>query len=309
MVSAVSTRRVPRGRRWARRAGGVLCALAALGAAGVASAAPKPGATVFPAANAWTDCGAGIGGSERLVTVGTGASTGHAVHEHRYCPTRPASVTFYFYAYDASFRNICELPASVCDPAIPFGAYAAVTLAMGPGDFEAGGRCHEDGCPAIAPLPAANRSSIRFVVAESVDDTGAYGVTHRVAWDPTPLPAPEPPAPAPEPVPDPPAPGPEPAPEPPAPGSPGPEPAPEPQPEPAPAPEPPMPAPAPAPVPEPPAPEPVPAPESPAPEPQLPDPGTPPPAEPGPETPPVSGPAADPPPPGGALAGRLRLGP
>jgi hypothetical protein len=301
MVSAGSWRRVPRGRRWVRGAGGVLCALAALGAAGVASAAPKPGATVFPAANEWTDCGAGIGGSERLVTVGTGAATGHAVHEHRYCPTRPATVTYYFYAYDASFRNICELPASVCDPAIPFGAYAAVTLAMEPGDFEPGGRCHEDGCPAVAPLPAANRSAIRFVVAESVDDTGAYGLTHRVAWDPTPVPVPEPPAPAPEPVPEPPAPEPQPAPEPPAP-----EPAPG-SPTPAPAPAPESPAPEPQPAPEAPAPE-APGPEAPAPEPQLPDPGTAPPAEPGPETPGASGPAADPPPPGGALAGRLELG-
>jgi hypothetical protein len=292
MVSAGSSRRVPRGRRWARGAGGVLRALAALGAAGVAPAAAKPGATVFPAANEWTDCGAGVGGSERLVTVGTGPSTGHTVHEHRYCPTRPATVTYYFYAYDASFRNICELPASVCDPAIPFGAYAAVTLAMEPGDFEPGGRCHEDGCPAVAPLPAENRSTIRFVIAESVDDTGAYGMTHRVAWDPTPVPLPEPPATAPEPAPEPPAPEPGPGP-----------PAPEPQPIPdAPA----EPAPEPSPAPDTTTPG-GPAPEPSAPAPQLPDPGTPPPSEPGPDTPPASGPAADPPPPGGALAGRLRL--
>jgi hypothetical protein len=267
-----------RGRRWAR-GGAALCALVAIGMAGVATAAPWPGPTVFPAANAWSDCGSGIGGAERLVTVGTGPATGHAVHEHRYCPTRPASVTYYFYAYDASFRNICDLPQSPCDPAIPFGAYAAVTLSMEPGDFAPGGRCAEDGCPAVAPLPAGNGSTIRFVVVESVDDTGAYGVTHRVRWDPTPIPAPQ--VPVPDPVP-------EPEPAPPADPAPAPDPAPQPE----------------APSPDPEAPPPA---EPPAAGPQLPDPGEEPSVEPGPGMPPVSGPTADPPLPAGTLADRLGL--
>jgi hypothetical protein len=171
------------------------------------------GPRAFVAANGWTDCGNGLGGSERLTSVGTGPATGHVLHEHRYCPTRPASVTYYFYAYDRSFRNICERPERVCDPAVPFGAYAAVTLEMQPGDFEPGGRCHDDGCPVVAPLPAANDAAIRLVLAESVADTGAYGLTLTLPWDPTPIPEPDPPVVPEPPAADPPA---EPAPEPPA---------------------------------------------------------------------------------------------
>lgn len=222
-----------RARRWARAAGGAVCAVAALGVAGPAWAGTVAGPSVDAAANGWSDCGDGLGGSERLTTVGTGAATGHALHEHRYCPTRPASVTYYFYAYDTSFRNICDRPERPCDPAIPFHAYAAVTLAMAPGDFGPGGRCHEDGCPVVAPLPAGNGAAIRLVIAEAVDDTGAYGLTHMVGWDPTPTLSPEPdPAPVPRPpTPDPPAsdrPASEPAPDPPAPEPPASEPAPEP---------------------------------------------------------------------------------
>jgi hypothetical protein len=223
VVLAGTRRWSARARRRARVAGAMLGAVTALGVAGPAWAGTIAGPTVFVAANGWTDCGDGTGGSERLTTVGTGPATGHALHEHRYCPTRPASVTYYFYAYDRSFRNICDRPERVCDPDVPFGAYAAVTLAMQPGDFEPGGRCHEDGCPVVAPLPAANGAAIRRVIAEAVADTGAYGPTLALPWDPTPTappdPAPVPPDPS---APDPPAepspepPGSEPAPEPPA---------------------------------------------------------------------------------------------
>jgi hypothetical protein len=296
-----------RARRWARAAAGALCAVAAFGVAGSAWAGAVEGPTVFLAANGWTDCGGGLGGSERLTTVGTGPATGHALHGHRYCPTRAATVTYYFYAYDSSFRNICERPERACDPTVPFGAYAAVTLAMEPGDFEPGGRCHGDGCPVVAPLPAANGAAIRLVVAEAVDDTGRYGLTHAVRWDPTPIPEPPP-------VPEPPPPVPGLAPEPPTSEPPGWEPAPE-----APAPQPPTPEPEP-PAQDPPASEP-PAAEPPAAEPpatappapptepvlQLPAPGVRAPESPDPDTPSTSGPTADPPPAGGRLAARLRL--
>src|SRR4051794_33504934 len=72
----------PRKRLRALAVGGALCAAAALGVAGPAGAAPNPGPTAFLAANAWSDCGDGLGGSERLTTVGTGPATGHALHEH-----------------------------------------------------------------------------------------------------------------------------------------------------------------------------------------------------------------------------------
>ena len=198
MVLPGTNRWSARARRWARAAGGALCAATVLGAAGPAWAGTVQGPTRSVAAGEWTDCGDGSGGTERLTTVGTGPATGHALHEHRYCPTRAATVTYYFYAYDSSFRNICERPERPCDPAVPFGAYAAVSLATEPGDFEPGGRCHEDACPVVAPLPASDAPAIRLVLAEAVDDTGRYGLTHSVRWDPTPIPEPDP-APDPDP--------------------------------------------------------------------------------------------------------------
>jgi hypothetical protein len=176
---------------------------ATLAGAGTAHAQTRTGPTVFPKPTSWSDCGDGFGGSERVSTVAAGATTGYALHEHRYCPTRPVTVSYYFYAYDQSDRNICALADNRCDESLPFDAFAVASVTFGPGDFAPGGFCSAAGCPVTGALPEGNPTSIKNVIVEPVDDAGVYGVTHNVLWDPmpTPTPAPAPPAGAPSPGP------------------------------------------------------------------------------------------------------------
>lgn len=172
------------------RGAAVLVAIAALlGGAGAAEAATRTGPTVLLRPTPWTDCGDGTGGSERLATVATDAAHGYALHEHRYCPTRPVTVSYHFYAYDASDRNICALLGHACDRSLPFGAFAVSTVTFTPADFALGGACFLTGCPVIGALPAGNVAQIKNVIVEPIDDAGSYGVTHNVLWDPASPPA------------------------------------------------------------------------------------------------------------------------
>jgi hypothetical protein len=180
----------------------VAAVAASFTAAPPAEAETRLGPTVFPKPSSWSDCGDGFGGSERLSTIAAGAASGYALHEHRYCPTRPVTVSYYFYAYDAGDRNICALVDNRCDQSLPFDAFAVTTVAFGPGDFALGGLCSEAGCPVTGALPESNLAPIKNVIVETIDDAGEYGVTHNVLWDPTSAPAPAPALPAGAPAPD-----------------------------------------------------------------------------------------------------------
>jgi hypothetical protein len=182
--------RMPARGRVARATGRALAAIAvaggALGGAGAAMAETVHGPTAFLAPTAWTDCGDGLGGSERLSTVAAGATAGLALHEHRYCPTRPVTVSYHFYAYDEADRNVCARLQTVCDPSLPFDAFVVATVTWSPGDFAPGGACFASGCPVIGALPIGNAAAIKNVIVEAIDDAGDYGLTHNVRWDPAP---------------------------------------------------------------------------------------------------------------------------
>lgn len=171
-----------------------------LGLVSPAAADTTRGPAVPMKASDWTDCGNGLGGVERLSTLPASATAGVALHEHRYCPTRPATVSYVFYAYDAADRNICTLAETTCDPSVPHDAFAVVTATWRPGDFTLGGDCYPRGCPLRAELPAGTTTEVKNVVAEAIDDAGAYGLVHNVSWRAPLVPADAPPS-APPPLP------------------------------------------------------------------------------------------------------------